>query len=130
MLCPEVWLFGNGLLLGSYIRDQYVLKHISLEDGRLLAEFRISAAPGIQVRIGSRCVGLLDGGTNRFLLLNEDLTLRSTQSVPTEGYNWYLSPGLDQMYCFHTDKGLLVRDLLTGEEQWIVENAGIQPESC
>ena len=123
MICPEVWLYGNRLLLGSHIRDQYVLRQISLEDGRLLAECSISASPGVKVRIGNGCIGLLDSGTNRFLMLNEDLTLRSTQSIPLEGDNWYLSPELDRLYCFYTDQGLLVRDLLTGEEQWIVADA-------
>ena len=123
MLCPEMWLFGNGLLLGSYIRNQYVLKHISLVDGKLLAEFRISASPGVQVYISSGRVGLLDSGTNRILLLSEDLTLLSTQSLETEGDSWYLSPGLDQLYRFYGDQGLLVRDLLTSEERWLVDNA-------
>ena len=123
MVCPEVRLFGNGLLLGSYIRNQYVLKHISLVDGKLLAEFRISASPGVQVYISSGRVGLLDSGTNRILLLSEDLTLLSTQSLETEGDSWYLSPGLDQLYRFYGDQGLLVRDLLTSEERWLVDNA-------
>lgn len=123
MLCPEVWLYGNGLLLGTHIRDQYVLRHISLEDGRLLAECEISASPGVRVRIGNGCIGLLDSGTNRFLLLNDDLTLRSTQSIQTEGDSWYLSPEMDKLYRFYADEGLLFRDLLTGEEHWIVENA-------
>lgn len=122
MLCPEIWLYGNGLLLGTHIRDKYVLRHISLEDGRLLAECEISASPGVRVRIGSGCIGLLDSGTNRFLLLNDDLTLHSTQSIQTEGDSWYLSPGLDRLYRFYYDKGLLARDLQTGEEHWIVEN--------
>ena len=53
MICPEVRLFGNGLLLSAYIRNQYVLRHISLEDGALLSECAIPASPGVTVRIGS-----------------------------------------------------------------------------
>ena len=123
MICPEIRLFGNGLLLSAYIRNQYVLRHISLEDGALLNECAIPASPGVKVRIGSGCIGLLDSGTNRVQLLDEDLTLQSTQTIQTEGDSWYLSPGLDVLYRFYYDKGLLARDLQTGEEHWIVENA-------
>lgn len=123
MICPEVHLFGNGLLLGAYMRNEYVLRHISLEDGRLLAECRISASPGVQVCIGSGCIGLLDSGTNRFLLLDEALTVQSTQTIPMEGDSWYLSPGMDVLYRFCDDRGVLARDLQTGQEHWIVENA-------
>ena len=123
MVCPEVRLFGNGLLLSGYIRNQYVMKHISLEDGALLHEYAVSASPGVKVRVGNGCIGLLDSGTNRFLLLNEDLTLRGSQSIPTEGDNWCLSPELDRLYRFYTDQGLLARDLQSGEEHWLVENA-------
>ena len=123
MTCPEVRLFGNGLLLSAYIRNQYVLRHISLEDGALLNECAISASPGVKLRIGSGCIGLLDSGTNRFHLLGEDLTLQSTQQIETEGDSWYLSPELDVLYRFYYDKGLLARELQSGEEHWIVENA-------
>lgn len=122
MLCPEVRLFGDGLLLSAYIRNQYVLRYISLEDGALLAECAISASPGVKVQIGSDSIGLLDSGTNRFLLLREDLTVDSTQSISGEGDSWCLSPGLDVLYRFY-DEGLLARDLQTGEERWLVENA-------
>ena len=123
MTCPEVRVFGNGLLLGAYIRNEYVLRHISLEDGRLLAECRISASPGVRVCIGSGCIGLLDSGTNRFLLLDEALTVQSTQTIPMEGDSGYLSPGMDVLYRFCYDQGVLARDLQTGQERWIVENA-------
>ena len=123
LICPEVRLFGNGLLLSAYIRNQYVLRHISLEDGALLNECAISASPGVKLRIGSGCIGLLDSGTNRFHLLGEDLTLQSTQKIETEGDSWYLSPELDVLYRFYYDKGLLARELQSGEEHWIVENA-------
>lgn len=101
MPCPEVWLFGNGLLLGAHIRGQFVLRHISLEDGRLLAECAIAASPGVRVRIGNGCIGLLDSGTNRFLLLGEDMTPRSSQTFQTEGDSWYLNPELDKLYRFY-----------------------------
>ena len=123
MICPEVRLFGNGLLLSAYVRNQYVLRHISLEDGALLSECAIPASPGVKVRIGSGCIGLLDSGTNRFHLLDEDLTLQSSQTIQTEGDSWYLSPELDVLYRFDYDKGLLARELQTGQEHWIVENA-------
>ena len=123
MICPEVRLFGNGLLLSAYDRNQYVLRHISLEDGALLSECAIPASPGVKVRIGSGCIGLLDSGTNRFHLLDEDLTLQSSQTIQTEGDSWYLSPELDVLYRFDYDKGLLARELQTGQERWIVENA-------
>ena len=88
MNCPEVRLFGNGLLLSAFIRNQYVIRHISLEDGALLNECAISASPGVKLRIGNGCIGLLDSGTNRFLLLDESLTIQNTQSIPTEGDSW------------------------------------------
>ena len=73
MICPEVRLFGNGLLLSAYVQNQYVLRHISLEDGALLSECAIPASPGVKVRIGSGCIGLLDSGTNRVHLLDMGL---------------------------------------------------------
>lgn len=123
MVCPEVRLFGNGLLLSAYMRNQYVLRHISLEDGALLAECKMSASPGVKLRIGNGCIGLLDSGTNRFHLLDESLTIQSTQSIPTEGDSWYLNSELDTLYRFYQDRGLLARDLQTGEERWLLENA-------
>ena len=123
LVCPEVRLFGNGLLLSAYIRNQYVLRHISLEDGALLGECAIPAGPGVGVRIGSGCIGVLDSGTNRLHLLGEDLTVQSTQTIEAEGDSWYLSPELDVLYCFDYDRGLLARDLQTGEDRWLVDNA-------
>ena len=123
MPCPEVRLFGNGLLLSAYIRNQYVLRHISLEDGALINECAISASPGVKLRIGNGSIGLLDSGTNRFHLLDESLTIQSTQSIPTEGDSWYLNSELDTLYRFYQDRGLLARDLQTGEERWLLENA-------
>ena len=123
MICPEVHLFGNGLLLSGYVKNQYVIRHISLEDGSLLHECAIAASPGVKMRIGNGSIGLLDSGTNRFHLLGEDLTVLSTQTIPTEGDSWYLSPELDTLYRFYTDKGLLARELQTGKERWIVEHA-------
>lgn len=123
MICPEVRLFGNGLLLSAYIRNQYVLRHISLEDGALLSECAIPASPGVTVRIGSGCIGVLDSGTNRLHLLDEDLTVQSTQTIEAGGDSWYLSPELDVLYSFDYDRGLLARDLQTGAVRWLVENA-------
>ena len=123
MICPEVRLFGNGLLLSAYIRNQYVLRHISLEDGTLLSECAIPASPGVGARVGSGCIGLLDSGTNRLHLLGEDLTVQSTRTIEAEGDSWYLSPELDVLYSFDYDRGLLARDLQTGAVRWLVENA-------
>ncbi|MBR5294256.1 MAG: hypothetical protein IKU31_05720 [Oscillospiraceae bacterium] len=123
MNCPEVRLFGNGLLLSAFIRNQYVIRHISLEDGALLNECAISASPGVKLRIGNGSIGLLDSGTNRFHLLDDSLAIQSTQSIPTEGDSWYLDPELDTLYRFYRDKGLLALDLQTGEERWLLENA-------
>ena len=108
MNCPEVRLFGNGLLLSAFIRNQYVIRHISLEDGALLNECAISASPGVKLRIGNGSIGLLDSGTNRFHLLDESLSIQSTQSIPTEGDSWYLNSELDTLYRFYQDRGLLV----------------------
>lgn len=123
MVCPEVRLFGNGLLLSAFIRNQYVIRHISLEDGALLNECAISASPGVKLRIGNGSIGLLDSGTNRFHLLDDSLAIQSTQSIPTEGDSWYLNSELDTLYRFYQDQGLLARDLPTGEERWLLENA-------
>ena len=123
MNCPEVRLFGNGLLLSAFIRNQYVIRHISLEDGALLNECAISASPGVKLRIGNGSIGLLDSGTNRFHLLDDSLAIQSTQSIPTEGDSWYLNSELDTLYRFYQDQGLLARDLPTGEERWLLEDA-------
>ena len=123
MNCPEVRLFGNGLLLSAFIRNQYVLRHISLEDGALINECAISASPGVKLRIGNGSIGLLDSGTNRFHLLDESLAIQNTQSISTEGNSWYLNSELDTLYRFYQDQGLLARNLQTGGERWILENA-------
>lgn len=122
MRSPEVWLYGNGLLLGAYIKDRYVLRHISLADGSLLAECEISASPGVKVRIGNGCIGVLDSGTNRFILLKDDLTVESTRSISVEGDAWCMSSQLDILYRFYYDRGVLAQNLRTGEEYWLVEH--------
>ena len=43
MVCPEVRLLGNGLLLSEHRDKALVLKHISLEDGALVKENAIPA---------------------------------------------------------------------------------------
>ena len=85
MNCPEVRLFGNGLLLSAFIRNQYVIRHISLEDGALLNECAISASPGVKLRIGNGSIGLLDKA-GRILYtgdgLNTHLWMQLDHSLP------------------------------------------------
>ena len=61
MVCPEIRLYGNGLLLFEHNFDGFMqLKRISLEDGCLLAEGSVPVTPSAEVQIGSGYIGISD----------------------------------------------------------------------
>ena len=119
---PEIRLLGNGLLLKEYRDQAVVLNHISLEDGALIASGTVTAREGTKLFIGSGEMGLCDRESGRITILDEDLQILRTYPVTAEGEDWYLSPELDMVYIFRSDRGVLVRDLNTGEENWLVDN--------
>lgn len=127
MVCPEVRLFEKGLLLSEYAIDgtqnTLTLKHISLEDGALLAEASIPASGAVTVQVGSNGIGLSDFATGQVLILDDKLHIQQTFSFPKEGDIWYLSPNLDKLYALRYDRGVLERNLETGEEVWIVDSS-------
>ena len=122
MTAPEVRLFGNGLLLSQCDGNELVLKHISLEDGRLVRETSVPACPGTKLCVGNGEIGLCDRESGRISILNEDFQLLRTYDVPREGDDWYLNSELDTLYVFHDDRGLQTRNLETGAERWLVDN--------
>ncbi len=129
MACPEIRLFGNGLLMYEHTVDGLLkLKRISLEDGCLLAEASYPMDPSVRVQVGSGFIGLCDSGSGQVLILNELLEPETTYVVPIEGESWYLNQELETLYVFVFDEGLLSYDLETGRTHWMVDNAAfVQP---
>ena len=122
MTAPEIRLLGNGLLLSECIGNEMVLKHISLEDGALVKESAVPACPGTKLYIGSGEIGLCDRESGLISILDEDFHLLRTYDVLREGDDWYLNSELDTLYVFYFDRGLLARNLETGEAFWLVAN--------
>lgn len=122
MTSPEMRLLGNGLLLSEYVGTELVLKHISLEDGALVKEGTVPACQGTKLFIGSGEIGLCDRESGRISVLNEDFHLLRTYNVPQEGDHWYLNSELDTLYVFDSNRGLMARNLQTGEELWLVDH--------
>lgn len=122
MVAPEMRLLGNGLLLSEHRENQLVLKHISLEDGALVAEGSVTTAPGTKLCVGSGEIGLCDRVSGQISILDEQFRLLRAYDVPGEGDDWYLNSELDTLYIFFSDRGLLARNPVTGEDTWLVDN--------
>lgn len=128
MACPEIRLYGNSLLLYEHTQQGMLLKRISLADGCLLAETMYDLTPSTRLQVGNGCIGLCDSGSGQVLFLNESLEEEKRYSVPAEGENWCLDQEMEKLFVFFPEKGLLSRDLATGNTQWILENAAfVQP---
>ena len=128
MVCPEVRLLGNGLLLSEHRDKALVLKHISLEDGALVKENAIPAEPDTKLYIGNGEIGLCDRESGLISILDEDFRLLRTYEISHQGDEWYLNSELDTLYVFCYDRGVLVQNLENGEAFWLVDN-GIHVES-
>ena len=128
MACPEIRLFGNGLLLYEHtVNGMLQLKRISLEDGTLLAEASYPMDASASVQVGNGLIGLCDSSNRQVLILNESLEQEMTYSVPLEGEYWYLNQELETLYAF-LDEGLLSYDLEAGQAHWLLDNAAfVQP---
>ena len=128
MVCPEIRLFGNGLLLYEHTMNGMLqLKRISLEDGTLLAEASYPMDASASVQVGNGLIGLCDSSNRQVLILNESLEEETTYSVPLEGEYWYLNQELETLYAF-LDEGLLSYDLEAGQAHWLLDNAAfVQP---
>ena len=122
MELPDMHLLGNGLLLSEYRNQELILKHISLEDGALLASGSVPAIGGTRLFIGSGEIGICDSVQGVVTILDENLQVLRTYPVDAEGEGWYLNPELDTLYIFNYDRGVLVRNLETGEEYFLVDN--------
>lgn len=122
METPEMRLLGNGLLLSEYRDQAMLLNHISLEDGILIASGSVPAGAGTKVYIGSGEIGLCDRESGLISILDEGFRVLRTYSVSTAGDDWYLNPELDTLYILFSDRGLLVRNLESGAENWLVDN--------
>ena len=128
MVCPEIRLFGNGLLMYEYtLEGMLQLKRISLEDGCLLAEASYPMNPSARVQIGNGLIGLCDSDSRQVLILNESLELEKTYSVPLEGGSWYLNQELETVYVFFGE-GLMSYDLEDDRAYGLLDNASfVQP---
>ena len=122
MVSPEVRLLGHGLLLSECVENKLVLKHISLEDGALVAEGSVPAASGAKLYIGSGEIGICDRELGQISILDEQFHPLRAYDVPGEGDDWYLNSELDTLYIFFSDRGLLARNLVTKEDIWLVDN--------
>ena len=129
MACPEIRLYGNGLLLYEHTVDGLLqMKRISLEDGCLLAEASFSVTPSAEVQVGNGLIGLCDSGSGQVLILNESLEVETTYAVSLEGESWYLDRELQTLYVFVYEKGLFAYDLAAGQTRWLLDNAAfVQP---
>lgn len=123
MTAPEVRLLGNGLLLSENTENEIIFKHISLENGSLVASGSVAAKSGTKLYIGSGEIGLCDRESGRISIVDEDFHLLRTYDVPREGDDWYLNSELDTLYIFWFDRGVLARNLQTGETRWLVDHA-------
>lgn len=122
MVAPEMHLFGNGLLLSDLLDNQLILKHISLEDGSLVQECTVPAGSGTKLYIGSGEIALCDRESGSVTVLSDSFQLLRSFDLPLAGDEWYLNSELDTLYVFYADRGLLARNLQSGEEIWLVEN--------
>ena len=124
MVCPEISLFRNSLLLYEHtLEGMLQLKRISLEDGCLLAEAAYSVSPSVKVQVGNGYIGLYDSGSSQVLILNDLLGLEMTYEVPLEGESWYIDQELQTLFVFVADEGLLSYDLVAGQTRWLLDNA-------
>ena len=124
MACPKIHLYENSLLLYEHTMSGMLhMKRISLEDGRLLAEASYCLTPAVRVQVGNGAIGLCDSGSGQVLILNDDLQQERTYAVPMEGESWCLNQELETLYIFFSDKGLLCWNLITGQNDWLLENA-------
>ena len=122
MVSPQVRLFRHGLLLSECIDNKLVLNHISLEDGALVSAGSVPAAFGAKLYIGSGEIGICDRELGQISVLDEQLHPLRAYDVTCEGDDWYLNSELDTLYIFFSDRGLLARNLVTGEDLWLVDN--------
>lgn len=122
MVFPQMRLLGNGLLLSEHRERELVLKHISLEDGTLVAQTTVPAGADTKLYIGNGEIGLCDRESGLISILSEGLQLQRTYEVSPAGDDWYLNSALDTLYILDFDKGLLARNLETQEEIWLVDN--------
>lgn len=116
MVSPQVRLFRHGLLLSECIDNKLVLNHISLEDGALVSAGSVPAAFGAKLYIGSGEIGICDRELGQISVLDEQLHPLRAYDVTCEGDDWYLNSELDTLYIFFSDRGLLARNLVTGED--------------
>lgn len=123
MVCPEMRLYGNGLLLYEQGMDGMLkLMRISLEDGSLLAEAAYPVSPAAQVQIGSGAIGICDSSTGQVLILNESLQTETAYAFASEDAYWYLNQELETLFMFRSEEGLLYRDLASGQTRWILDH--------
>ena len=125
MEAPEIRLLGHGLLLSEHKDQHLILKHISLEDGALIADRSFPAGADARLRIGSGEIGVCDREQGLITILDESFQTLRTCPVAAGGEDWYLNSELDTLYIFFYDRGVLGVDLETGEEYWLVENASM-----
>lgn len=121
MIQPQMRLLGNGLLLTEYKNGHLILNHISLENGALVASGRLLACEGSTLYIGSSKIAVCDRESSQVSVLDESFNLLRSYKVELQSDEWYLSPELDTLYILVSDKGVMTRDLESGEENWLLD---------
>ncbi|MGN0985860.1 MAG: hypothetical protein ACI4OU_05135 [Candidatus Enterenecus sp.] len=125
---PELYPFGErALLLVSNVIGESgcraELKLLSLEDGSLLAENSFSSSGYVSVQVGEGVIGLCDSGAGTVRVLDGSLTPVRTYEPEGDGEGWYLSGDMETLYILRFDRGLFARDLESGTETALLDNA-------
>lgn len=127
MTDQELLLFGNGLLLWSYVigENDYCVefKLISLENGELLGKLSIPTSGFINVHTYQNRIGVCDIGMKTVHILDNSLKIIDTYTVDARGESWYLSSDLKTLYEIDWEKGVFARDLTSKTTADILVNA-------
>ena len=122
---PEIYLIGNNLLFVDLLMDEensdIILKMISLEDGKLVAEKRFFASGIAKVQIGEDGLAIVDSGMGILRILDEKLNLVSELEDSQEAQEWYVSSDMEWLYILDYTNGISAVSVATGERKTIFD---------
>nr|MDD6335998.1 hypothetical protein [bacterium] len=128
MSSPQICMFGNALLLNSYVIDSNtgcmaILRLVSLEDGSLIAETTFPSSGYITIQAKGERIGICDSGNGQVRLLGPQLDILNTYTLEADSGNWYLSQDMRTLYQFNWQEGILARELASGVQGTLLSNA-------